>query len=194
MRLLFWITRILVIFTLSAPYAKPIVTEFAHDFWLPYYHKKRLNYCLADQQTCGMPVANLYCQQMGYDKAEKATKDHNIGMAAYLNQKQCCLGWTCAGFKLIRCTVRTPHKPERNYYYRYKKFVLPRLDHYRIAWCYQSKKECGKRAAYSFCRRMGYEKATQFHMEDHLAATKALGNQALCFKDCKGFSSIVCYR
>ena len=194
MQLLLWLIRLWVIFTIAVTYAKTDNSAFSHDFWLPYYHKQRLSYCLQDHQTCGLAVANLYCQKLGYARAEKATIDHNIGMASYLNQKQGCLGWHCSGFKLIRCIAHARHEPKRNYYYRYKKFVLPRLNHYRVAWCYQNGKECGRRAAKAFCRHMGYEKTTQFQAEAHLGATKAIGNQELCFNDCKGFANIVCYR
>lgn len=186
--------KTLLLLSMSICYAKTDITAYSHDFWLPYYHKQRLSYCLQDQQTCGFAVANLYCQRLGYKKAEQATIDHNVGQTNYLNQKTGCMGWRCDGFKLIRCTANSSHEPKKNYYYRYKKFVFPRLHHYRIDWCYQNGKGCGQSAAHAFCRHMGYQRTTQFQVEDHLAATRAMGNQALCFKDCKGFAEIICYR
>ena len=165
-----------------------------HDFWLPQYHHERLSYCLADKQTCGKAVADRYCQLLGYEQSQRSTIAHNVGRVSYLDHKNCCVGWRCAGFKLIRCESAVRHQPIRNYYYRYKKFVVPRFHHFRIDWCYQNGKHCGERAAFAFCKQMGYEKTSSYRLQSHLAATQALGNQKLCFGDCKGFSSIVCYR
>jgi hypothetical protein len=179
---------------ISIAHAKTTAAVYSHDFWLPQYHQQRLSYCLSDKQICGKTVADRYCQNLGYERSQRATIDHNIGMASYLDKKGCCQGWHCAGFKLIRCDAQAKHRPKRNYYYRYKKFVLPRFQHYRIDWCYQNGKHCGKRAAESFCRHMGYEAAKHYQPEAHLGATQALGNQKLCFGDCTGFSNIICYR
>lgn len=167
---------------------------YYHNYWLPKFDHQALSYCLSDLKTCGKLVADRYCHSLGYKNSVKSTIAHNIGKANFLDKKSYCLGWKCAGFKVIRCEGAAIHQPPRNYYYRFKKFVVPRWQHYRVDWCYQPAKDCGKRAASAFCRRMGYETASGFLAEDHLAATKTLGNQQLCFKNCKGFSSIVCYR
>ncbi|MGV3739914.1 MAG: hypothetical protein ACO1N3_01295, partial [Gammaproteobacteria bacterium] len=103
MKSLLWIIRIMLILSMTSAQAKIDITEFSHDFWLPYYHKQRLSYCSSDHQSCGLSIANLYCQKLGYKRAEKATIDHNVGISSYLNQKKCCIGWQCSGFKLIRC-------------------------------------------------------------------------------------------
>jgi hypothetical protein len=168
--------------------------EAYHDYWLPTYHQQRLSFCLSDKHSCGAVVADTYCQKLGYSKAKKFKIAHNVGMTSYIDKKACCRGWHCQGFNLIRCERTMYHEPKRQYYYRYKKFVFPRWQHYRIDWCYQDNHACGKRAAYSFCRRMGYETATQYQAETHLGATRALGNHQLCFGDCKGFANITCFR
>ena len=183
----------IVMGTVSA-YAQINSAVYRHDFWLPQYHHQRLSYCLAGNHICGKPVADRYCQDLGYVRAHRATIAHNVGLTSYLDKKACCKGWHCAGFKLIRCEASAEHHPTRNYYYRYKKFVVPRFRHHRIDWCYQNDHQCGKPAAQAFCRHMGYAKATEYMPETQLAATQALGNQKLCFGFCKGFASIVCYR
>ena len=185
---------ILAMLGISLAHAGSNSPTYAHDFWLPQYHGQRLSYCLSDTQSCGKSVADHYCQDLGYEQAQRATLDHNVGVTRYLDKDTCCRGWHCAGFKLIRCNASARHLPKRNYYYRYKKFVLPRLHHFRIDSCYQDGKLCGKRAALAFCRHMGYEKVTQYQLEGHLAATRSLGNQKLCFGDCSGFDSITCFR
>jgi len=195
-RLRWWVGVGSVLLGIHAGIAADMSQQFARDFWQPYYHGKRLNYCLSNQPSeCGESVAHRYCQMLGYDKSERSTIDYNLGMTSYLDQNRCCFGWACNGFKLIRCTAQTLHVPRRDYYYRSKKFVVPMFNHYRVDWCYEDGKDCGKRAATSFCRRMGYEKALRYSPEFHLGATRALGNQRLCFDtNCKGFESITCYR
>jgi hypothetical protein len=136
-----------------------------------------------------------YCQIMGYKKADKKIIANNIGFSNYLGSNQKCKGWQCNSFKLIRCVGEISNKPDKIYSYRYRRFYFPRFDNYRIDWCYENGKGCGKTAAYSYCKRLGYLKARNYKKQDFVPATKALGNQKLCFgKGCLGFSQITCYR
>ncbi|PJD93613.1 MAG: hypothetical protein CK424_02115 [Legionella sp.] len=191
-----WLLSIGMLFLgVQGSVAAAVSKHYAHDYWAPFYHGKRLNYCLSNASECGNAVANHYCQILGYDKAERSTIAYNVGITSYLDKKKCCFGWECHGFKLIRCTAQTLHEPRRDYYYRSKEFALPMFQHYRVDWCYENGKQCGKHVATSFCRRMGYQKAVRYSPESNVGATRALGNQRLCFDtNCKGFESITCYR
>ena len=165
------------------------------DFWYPLFHAERLDYCLTEQQQCGLEVANRYCRLMGYRHAKTQKIDHNVGLTHYLGQRRQCKGWECNGFKLITCEGPIQHSPKATYLQRTREFVFPRVNHYRVAWCYQHDRECGERAAYSFCRREGYSKAKQYKIQKKLPATQSLGDQQLCFgQDCTGFASITCSR
>ena len=169
--------------------------HFYRNFWNPTYHTQRLNYCSLDAQVCGLAVANKYCKLLGYEKADEALIDYNVGLTNFISSKAQCRGWNCNGFTLITCVGKFSQKPIKHYSYRSQRFVFPRFDHYRIDWCYADGHECGQRVAYSFCRRMGYMNAQYYKKQEHISATKALGNHKLCFGDaCKGFSSITCYR
>lgn len=179
------------------PFVQAATNEknYYRNFWSPMYSGLRLNYCTMDGKTCGLPVASQYCRMMGYEKADQVLIDNNVGLTHYPLCRAICKGWTCNGFKLIRCVGRILHKPPQGYYYRSRRFVFPRFSYYRVAWCYEGESGCGERAAYSFCRRMGYMRTTQFKKDEQVAATKALGDQKLCFGDrCVGFKEIVCYR
>ncbi|KTD21187.1 hypothetical protein [Legionella londiniensis] len=179
----------------TMPRSRKNTQYFYRNIWEPTYHILRLNYCMFDGKECGMAVASRYCRMLGYDGADKEIVANNVGLTHVLASKAKCQGWQCNGFKLIRCIGKINHQPAKPYYYREKRFVYPRLDSYRIAWCYKDGKECGQRAAYSFCRRMGYLQAKHYKKETEIAATKELGNQKLCFgKDCSGFQYITCYR
>lgn len=169
--------------------------HFYRNIWSPTYHVQRLSYCSVDGKECGLAVATQYCKALGYEKADREIEEHNIGLSNYLMSSGQCRGWTCNGFQLIRCVGTLSHNPPKNYFYRSLRFPYPRYDHFRVDWCYKDGKECGKRAADSFCRRMGYLHAQRYKFQKHVAATKALGNFELCFGNtCKGFKEITCYR
>ena len=165
------------------------------DFWFPMYHGTRLSYCTDDKKVCGLELASNYCVLMGYDKAAKMMIEHNVGLTRYPTTDDQCQGWKCDGFKFITCQESLDKKPIPVYYYRMKDFAFPRFDNYRVDWCYKQHKGCGRRAANSFCRHIGYRRAKAYEKEAHVPATRTLGSQALCFgQACSGFSRITCYR
>lgn len=182
--------------TMSNSCAADRSTNFYRNFWLPTYHGIRLNYCSLDKQECGKPVATRYCRLMGYAYANQQIIDHNVGLTNFISTTQVqCKGWRCNGFKTIRCVAKLTHNPPKPYHYRFRQFVYPRFELYRVAWCYDGQRGCGKRAAFSFCRRMGYLQARRYTLQKKVAATQAIGNQKLCFgNECNAFGSITCYR
>ncbi len=168
---------------------------YTRDFWSPTYHVERLSYCYIDGKTCGKVVATQYCHLMGFENLSHEEIEHNVGLTNYLDSNSACRGWGCDGFKLIQCANKIIHRPAASYYYRLKKFAYPRFAHYRVDWCMEKNKHCGKQAAYSFCRRLGYEQVKSFKKDKFVPATRTLGSEALCFGfGCKGFSEIICYR
>lgn len=193
-RALGWFVLLFVL-GMSSIQAKKAPQNFYRDFWYPTYLMHRLDYCSVDGKECGHAIATRYCIMMGYKEASGEHIDHNVGITNYLSARFQCKGWGCNGFKWITCGGKFSHMPKRSYFYRSKRYVFPRFDHYRVDWCYENAKGCGKRAAFSFCRRMGYAKAQSYTIQSHVAATQALGNQKLCFgPTCQGFSEITCYR
>lgn len=171
--------------------------NYTRTFWNPLFHGQRLDYCSQWGKNCGMPVAHQYCKMMGYKRANQQVIDYNVGLTKYLlmPKSKPCKGFGCNGFMLIRCVGVQPHKPVSPIYYRSQVFVYPRYNHSRIDWCFKDGKGCGKRAAYSFCRRMGYAREEAYKMQAHVSETRALGNHKLCLGlTCKSFSEITCYR
>jgi len=167
---------------------------FYRNVWNPMFNGQRLDYC-SPGAKCGLDVASCYCKKIGYLRADQQIIDYNVGLTNHLLARTQCKGWECNGFMLIRCVGKKAHKPARSYYYRSHQYVFPHYDHYRVNWCYENGTGCGKKAAHSFCRRMGYMQAQNFKKQDNVPATKALGNQRLCFgPDCNAFSHITCYR
>lgn len=169
--------------------------DFYRNFWLPEYHGLPLNYCTIDGKECGMTVANRYCQIMGYLRADQQIIANNVGLTNYMGIMAHCKGWQCNGFKTIRCVAKINNNTPKAYHYSLRRFVYPHYNKYRLDWCYDGKTGCGRRAAYSFCRRLGYQQVRGYTMQKQIPATKAIGNQKLCFgKQCNGFSEINCYR
>ena len=179
----------------GADAAARINSHAYRDFWYPTYHGERLDYCTSDEKVCGLLLANDYCQVMGYTRARKQRVDHHVGLTHYLGSKEQCKGWRCDGFMLISCEKKFAKNHPDVYVYRSKIFAFPRVDHYRVDWCYSASHGCGERSAYAFCRKMGYSKSIAHKQDVHVFATKTLGDRALCFgKACHAFKAITCYR
>lgn len=169
--------------------------QYSRNFWNPLYQGQALDYCSADGNECGASIANRYCRMMGYDVATQQLVDYDVGNTRYIVGCQGCKGLQCKGFSKIRCVSKFKHKPMPEYYYRTQAFVFPRYNHSRVDWCYEKGQGCGRLAAHSFCRRMGYMKAKQYAIDAHVSETRALGNHRLCLgRECNAFSRITCYR
>lgn len=165
------------------------------SFWHPTYLGERLDYCTLDGKECGKAVANQYCQMLGYDYATQNVIAYNVGLTHFLKSRAQCKGWRCNGFMTISCAMGISHQPPKPYHYREKRFAVPRFNDYRIDWCYELNKGCGKRAANSFCSRMGYMQAKSFVKQAQVSATKTIGSQELCFGErCNAFQMIICSR
>ena len=169
--------------------------SYFRDFWYPTYHINALNYCTLNKAHCGRKVADRYCQLMGYPKADTFRINHNVGYTHYIDSRATCLGCRCDGFTWIRCMKPMIHQPVKTYYYRFRQFINPRYEGCRVDWCYREGQGCGAKPAHSFCRRMGYLKASDYQVDLMAYKTKTLGNHVLCFgKKCKAFRTITCYR
>lgn len=181
---------------ISTAEASPQSPVYHRDFWRPTYHINRLDYCFFGGKQCGKQVADQYCKLMGYESSDRQVIEYNVGCTNYIHTKFVCKqGWRCNGFKRIRCRNKLVHQPPAPYYYHLNKFVLPRYNQFRVAWCLKRNKLCGKPAAYSFCRRMGFMKTVGFKKETGVLATRTLEAEELCFgPSCNGFSEITCYR
>lgn len=165
------------------------------NFWHPTFHGERLDYCTLDGKACGQEVADKYCQMLGYEYSNQNEIAYNLGLTHFLGTSVECKGWRCNGFMTISCASEVSHQPPKPYHYREKCFTDPRFNDYRVDWCYSQNQSCGRRAANSFCSRMGYIRAKAFIRETQIGATKTIGSQELCFGNkCDAFKMIVCYR
>lgn len=165
------------------------------SFWHPTFLGAPLDYCAVDGRECGAPIAKRYCQMLGYDDSSQSIIAYNVGLTHFIASRAQCTGWRCNGFMTIACTKTISHMPPKPYHYREKQFAYPRYSHVRVDWCFNKNERCGKRAADSFCSRMGFMKAMRFVKETKVAATKTIGSQELCFgNECNAFKLITCSR
>ena len=164
------------------------------NFWNPKIRNLPLAACFLTKPGCGMAVADEYCKYLNYEKARSFKIAPNVGLTHFFDQTAKCQGWGCDSLSLIECEKKFP-KTHELYKYKYIKFEYPRYEHHRIDWCFEKHKDCGKKVAYSFCRRMGYITTVGFSKEAPLANTRYLANGGLCYgENCAGFKSISCKR
>ena len=164
-------------------------------FWQPMFHKQALNYCNETKTQCGGEIATAYCQLMGFHHAKRFRKAPNLGLTNFISGKNMCRGWKCDGFEWIECAGERSYRTIPNSDYRQELFVRPKWHKYSMSWCYANKKQCGKRAAYAFCRWQGYLHAKEISKPKSVPASKEIGTSALCFEEhCKSFEYIVCSR
>jgi hypothetical protein len=82
------------------------------------------------------------------------------------------------------------------------KFANPEILHptsgkrYRIDWCLNWNKNCGRPTANAFCRRYGFRRSENFEQDvgiGHLTPTLIMRDNKICNqKDCDGFTFIYC--
>lgn len=165
------------------------------SFWHPTYQGARLDYCNLGGLNCGKKIANQYCRMLGYERATHFEIAPNVGVTNYIATRARCTGWTCNGFMTIDCVTSLSHTPPKPYSYTEKQFYHPRFNGFRVDWCYKKGTQCGQKAAFSFCSRMGYLGAKKFLQEKQINATQTIGSQALCFgSQCHAFKFINCFR
>ncbi|WP_193371280.1 hypothetical protein [Pelagibius marinus] len=76
-------------------------------FRFPVHQVYRLNFCLADEQGCGEPAANQWCEAQGFDRASRWTREENIGAlypTVFIGNGTICDKFLCDGFEEITCT------------------------------------------------------------------------------------------
>jgi hypothetical protein len=76
-------------------------------FRFPVHQVYRLNFCLADEQGCGEPAANQWCEAQGFTRASRWTREENIGAlypTVFIGNGAICDKFLCDGFEEITCT------------------------------------------------------------------------------------------
>ena len=179
------------------PYGGPLydARTYFREFLHPSYYGHQLSWCNEPGKICGKAVADNYCQMMGYLRADRFRIAYDVGLTRYMGTNRLCGHYSCDGFQSISCLQRHDRNPPAPYHYRRYTFNYPRYDHHRIAWCYSDKGQCGRVAAHSYCRQVGYAKAIDYKKAIVSGITQRLGSKQLCIgSKCSAFKQITCYR
>lgn len=75
-------------------------------FRFPVHQVYRLNFCLENEQGCGEPAANQWCQAQGFGRASRWTQEENIGAlypTVFIGSGGICDKFLCDGFEEITC-------------------------------------------------------------------------------------------
>ena len=79
-----------------------------------------------------------------------------------------------------------------------RQYVKPKIDGYRLDWCYKWGIQCGEAAADRFCISKGYDESFNFSIAPDIGdvtPTKILGTGQVCEDvTCDGFAKITCTR
>ncbi len=76
-------------------------------FRFPVHQVYRLNFCTIEEQGCGEPAANTWCESRGFTSASRWTREDNIGAlypTVFIGNGSICDKFLCDGFEEITCT------------------------------------------------------------------------------------------
>lgn len=72
-------------------------------------------------------------------------------------------------------------------------YEKPKIEYYRVDWCFKWNEQCGPPAAAAFCKSHGHSRAVDFAVDHDIGLTRVLSNQQVCrAPHCDGFKYIVC--
>ncbi len=72
------------------------------NFFTPQFQGGRLSSCLADNSTCGKPVADAFCKAEGFSESILFAREP-ISEAKLLDGEALCTGGSCEAFTRIKC-------------------------------------------------------------------------------------------
>lgn len=156
-------------------------------FQQPRYLDDRLDWCMKWGSDCGKPVAEAFCRRRRYENVT-AFEAEVVGRSAQtrlIGTDQLCNGDNCTSFSFITCSA--PIGMERV-------FGNPTWKGYRLDVCWLGTGYCGKWSADAFCRAKGFSESLDStpDREPGNTPTRAIGNNQICEKGCKGYQQIIC--
>jgi hypothetical protein len=73
-------------------------------------------------------------------------------------------------------------------------FIEPKIDGYRLDWCYTMGENCGEAVAIEWCTRKGYVGVVSFEGDFLGTTTKVISSGEVCSGNCGSFSFITCLK
>src|SRR5437763_9560232 len=123
----------------------------------PRWKDQRLDWCFKWGTDCGQPAADHFCRRRRFSGAKDFRAEANVGRyepTRVAGTDQVCNQPWCTGFEYITCFGPLPFN---------QVFAPPALPienpKYRLDWCLNWERDCGKPAADAFCRANGFLEA-----------------------------------
>lgn len=92
--------------------APALAQQRSQEFTRPVVHDFRLDFCSHAGRDCGQPAADLFCQQMGFERAAAWTPSGPVGGRTLIfGNGMLCEGPQCASFATIQCVAGQPQAP-----------------------------------------------------------------------------------
>ena len=159
----------------------------AANYLNPRYQGYSLDWCKTFEHECGKPAADAFCQKQGHLSALDFSKKNSMQVETMTIQDHAVCNpqhHRCDSFNFIKCKEKVAV------------FNGPKYRGYRLDWCRDFGRECGKPAADAFCQRKGFGKALNFTKDTGVnVATMVISNNAICnpaHHHCDSFKVIRC--
>jgi hypothetical protein len=176
-----------------APTESPAPTNATQDedktYKKPRWKDQRLDWCFNWGRDCGQPPADHFCRRHLFSGAKDFRAEPNVGSyepTRLAGSDQVCNQPFCTGFEYITCFG--PISLEQ-------KFTPPVWHNYRLDWCLNWEKDCGKPAADAFCKANGFLEAIFYEADPGVGTqpTMLMGSGQICnAKFCTAFQIITC--
>lgn len=139
--------------------------------------------------TSGLPAASF---ETGYSTFVFVTTS-TICMRLGMKLRTFLLSTLIATFSLVSLSASADSMEEVVENERTAHYRKPKIDGYRLDWCYKWAEDCGRRAANRFCRRKGHYYEVGFRIDANIGRTKILSSGRICRQDsCDGFKYVRC--
>ena len=159
----------------------------------PRWKDQRLDWCFKWGTDCGQPAADHFCRRRRFSGAKDFRAEPNVGSyepTRVAGTDQVCNQPWCTGFDYITCFGPLPHD---------QVFAPPAWPleepKYRLDWCLNWERDCGKPAADAFCRANGFLEAIFYEADPGVGTqpTILIGTNQICKeKFCTAFQIITC--
>ena len=159
----------------------------------PRWKDQRLDWCFKWGTDCGQPAADHFCRRRRFSGAKDFRAEPNVGSyepTRVAGTDQVCNQPWCTGFDYITCFGPLPHD---------QVFAPPAWPleepKYRLDWCLNWERDCGKPAADAFCRANGFLEAIFYEADSGVGTqpTILIGTNQICKeKFCTAFQIITC--
>ena len=86
-----------------------LAQQRVQDFFNPTIRDFRLDFCRNWGTACGQPAADLFCREMGFERAASWQPSGPVGTQTLVfGDGRLCSGRLCSSFSVIRCSIGQP--------------------------------------------------------------------------------------